>query len=121
MTHMRDPTRTSSTTATVSPLMEDPYCQGLISEHPFSDIRPARIVSDARLSTTASDSHRLHYITFHPYLLHIISYSYMYLVDPGVGRGPYQFSHHTRLVALLSCYSVTLIHQFSHHTRSILS
>jgi hypothetical protein len=25
MTHMRDPTRTSSTTATVSPLMEDPY------------------------------------------------------------------------------------------------
>jgi hypothetical protein len=48
-------------------------CQGLISEHPCSDIRPARIISDTRLSTAASDLHHLHYITFYPYLLHIIS------------------------------------------------
>ena len=49
----------------------------------------------------------LHYILFlFPayYLLScpLVPIMYMYLVDPGVGRGPYHFSHHIRLVALSS-------------------
>jgi hypothetical protein len=88
------------------------YCQGLISEHLCSDFRPARIVSDTRLSTAASDSHRLHYITFYPYFC---------ILSPLLSPSPYPLHVFSRPWCGERTLSVLPSHQASSSVISILS
>src|SRR5580658_305387 len=93
-------------------LFKDHWCQGLISEHPCSDFRPARIVSNARLSTATSDSHRLHYITFYPYFC---------ILSPLLSPSPYPLHVFSRPWCGERTLSVLPSHQASSSVISILS
>ena len=82
--------------------------------HPCSDFRPARVVSDARLSTAASDSHPAVSITLHSIPISCI-------LSPLLPPSPYHLHVFSRSWCGERTLSVLPSHQASSSVISILS